>query len=46
MDIDDERIREAVRHTEILRAPKQGLATLARPISTTTWLLSRFTQSW
>jgi len=27
MDIDDERIREAVRHTEILRAPKQSLAT-------------------
>lgn len=27
MDIDDERIREAVRHTEILRAPKQNLAT-------------------
>jgi hypothetical protein len=27
MDIDDERIREAVRHTEILRPPKQGLAT-------------------
>lgn len=27
MDIDDERIREAVKHTEILRAPKQSLAT-------------------
>jgi len=27
MDIDDERIRDAVRHTEILRAPKQSLAT-------------------
>ena len=27
MDIDDERIREAVRRTEILRAPKQSLAT-------------------
>jgi len=27
MDIDDERIREAIRHTEILRAPKQSLAT-------------------
>ena len=27
MDIDDERIREAVRHTEILRAPKQSLYT-------------------
>ncbi len=27
MDIDNERIREAVRHTEILRAPKQSLAT-------------------
>jgi len=27
MDIDDERIRYAVRHTEILRAPKQSLAT-------------------
>ena len=27
MDIDDERIREAVRHTEILRAPKQSLST-------------------
>jgi hypothetical protein len=27
MDIDDERIREAVRHTEILRPPKQSLAT-------------------
>jgi len=27
MDIDDERIREAVRRTEILRAPKQNLAT-------------------
>ena len=27
MDIGDERIREAVRHTEILRSPKQTLAT-------------------
>ena len=27
MDIDDERIRHAVRHTEILRAPKQSLYT-------------------
>jgi len=27
MDIDNERIRQAVRHTEILRAPKQSLAT-------------------
>jgi len=27
MDIDDERIREAIRRTEILRAPKQSLAT-------------------
>ena len=27
MDMDDERIREAVRHTEILRPPKQSLAT-------------------
>jgi len=27
MDIDDERIREVVKHTEILRAPKQSLAT-------------------
>ena len=27
MDIDDERIREAVRRTKILRAPKQSLAT-------------------
>jgi len=27
MDIDDERIKEAVRHTEILRLPKQSLAT-------------------
>jgi len=27
MDIDDERIRDAVRRTEILRAPKQSLAT-------------------
>ncbi len=27
MDIDDERIRDAVRHTEILRPPKQSLAT-------------------
>lgn len=27
MDIDDERIREAVRHTETLRPPKQSLAT-------------------
>lgn len=27
MDIDDERIRYAVRHTEILRLPKQSLAT-------------------
>ncbi len=27
MDIDDERIREAVRRTEILRAPKQSLST-------------------
>ena len=27
MDIDDERIKEAVRHTEILRPPKQSLAT-------------------
>ena len=27
MDFDDERIREAVRHTEILRAPKQSLST-------------------
>ncbi len=27
MDIDDEKIREAVKHTEILRAPKQSLAT-------------------
>ena len=27
MDTDDERIREAVRHTEILRPPKQSLAT-------------------
>lgn len=27
MDIDDERIREAVRHTEILRPPKRSLAT-------------------
>lgn len=27
MDIDDERIREAVRHTETLRLPKQSLAT-------------------
>jgi len=26
MDIDDERIRDAVRHTQILRAPKQALA--------------------
>jgi len=27
MDIDDEKIREAVEHTEILRAPKQSLST-------------------
>jgi hypothetical protein len=27
MDTDDERIREAVKHTEILRAPKQSLST-------------------
>ncbi len=27
MDIDDERIREAIKRTEILRAPKQSLAT-------------------
>ena len=27
MDIDDERIRQAVKHTEILRLPKQSLAT-------------------
>jgi len=27
MDIDDERIREAVKHTEILRPPKRSLAT-------------------
>ncbi len=27
MDIDDERIREAVKRTEILRAPKQNIAT-------------------
>jgi hypothetical protein len=27
MDIDDEKIREAVKHTEILRPPKQSLAT-------------------
>ena len=27
MDIDDERIREAVKHTETLRPPKQSLAT-------------------
>jgi len=27
MDIDDERIRDAIRHTEILRLPKQTLAT-------------------
>jgi len=27
MDIDDERIRYAVDHTEILRAPKQSLST-------------------
>ena len=27
MDIDDKRIRQAVRHTEILRAPKQSLQT-------------------
>jgi hypothetical protein len=27
MDIDDERIRDAVNHTEILRLPKQSLAT-------------------
>jgi len=27
MDIDDERVRDAVRHTEILRPPKQSLAT-------------------
>lgn len=27
MEIDDERIKEAVRHTEILRPPKQSLAT-------------------
>ena len=27
MDIDDEKIREAVKHTEILRAPKQSLST-------------------
>lgn len=27
MDIDDEKIREAVRHTEILRPPRQSLAT-------------------
>ena len=27
MDIEDERIRDAVRHTEILRPPKQSLAT-------------------
>jgi len=27
MDIDDERIRDAVRHTEILRPPKRSLAT-------------------
>ena len=27
MDIDDERIRDAVRHTEILRLPRQSLAT-------------------
>ncbi len=27
MDIDDERIREAIKHTEILRLPKQSLAT-------------------
>jgi len=27
MEIDDERIREAIKHTEILRAPKQSLYT-------------------
>jgi len=27
MDIDDEKIREAVERTEILRAPKQSLST-------------------
>ena len=27
MDIDDQRIRDAVQHTEILRLPKQMLAT-------------------
>jgi len=27
MDIDDEKMREAVEHTEILRAPKQSLTT-------------------
>ena len=27
MDIDDERIREVVKRTEILRTPKQSLAT-------------------
>ena len=27
MDIDDERIEYAVRHTEILRPPRQSLAT-------------------
>jgi hypothetical protein len=27
MDLSDERIREAVEHTEILRPPKQSLAT-------------------
>ena len=27
MDIDDQRIRDAVQHTEILRLPKQSLST-------------------
>jgi hypothetical protein len=27
MDIDDERIKDAVEHTEIIRLPKQSLAT-------------------
>jgi hypothetical protein len=33
MDNDDEKMREAVEHTEILRAPKQSLTTFGIPRS-------------
>jgi len=42
----DERIREAVERTEILRSPKQSLYAFGTTVFTIIWLPSQLTLSW